>query len=48
MEDQYVFELSSSKDLINNCGESFGYVVNNSEETMIKLLGIKDKGDDDE
>ena len=48
MEDQYIFELNSNKDLINNCGESFGYAVNNSDETMIKLLGIKDKGDDDE
>ena len=48
IEDQYIFDLNSSRNLINNCGESFGYVINNSEETMIKLLGIKDKGDDDE
>lgn len=48
IEDQYVFELNSTRNLINNCGESFGYAINNGQETMIKLLGIKEKGDDDE
>ena len=48
IEDQYVIGLNSSRNLINYCGESFGYIVNNGQETMIKLLGIKDKGDNDE
>ena len=48
IEDQYVLGLNSTKNTINYCGESYGYIVNSGQETMIKLLGIKDKGDNDE
>ena len=48
IEDQYVLGLNSSRNIINYCGESFGYAVNNGQETIIKLLGIKEKGDDNE
>ena len=48
IEDQYVLGLNSSRNILNNCGESYGYVVNNGQETLIKLLGIKEKGDDNE
>ena len=48
IDDQYLFELTSSKNLVNNCGPSYGYVVSSGQETMVKLLGIKEKGDEDE
>ena len=47
IDDQYLFDLISNKKLINNCGQSFGYVINGGQEIFIKLLGIKDKGDED-
>ena len=45
--DQYLVRLNSSnKNIINNCGDSFGYIINQEEATMIKLLGIKELGDE--
>ena len=34
--------------LENNCGNSFGYVVEDGVPTLIKLIGIKEDGEDDE
>ena len=48
VDDQYVFEINSNGELSNNCGVSFGYAIKNGIPSMIKLLGIKEKGDDDE
>ena len=48
VDDQYVFEITANGRLVNNCGPSYGYVINSGQEKMIKLLGIKDKGDEDE
>ena len=48
IDDQYVFGLNSTKYIINNCGPSYGYAITSGQETLVKLLGIKDKGDDDD
>ena len=48
IDDQYVFGLISTRKAVNNCGPSYGYSINAGQETLVKLLGIKDKGDDDE
>ena len=48
LDDQYLFDLISSKNIINNCGLSYGYAIKSGQEKIIKLIGIKDKGDDDE
>ena len=46
---QYLLNVDSNgKDIVNNCGISFGYVVKQGEPTFIKLLGMKELGDDDE
>ena len=47
IEDQYVFSLNSARNLINICGPSFGYTINGGQEVLVKLLGIKDKNDED-
>ena len=48
IDNQYLFDLISSRNIVNNCGQSYGYVIDGGQEKMVKLLGIKDKGDDDE
>lgn len=49
VDDQYLIRAATTgRNIINNCGPSFGYVINQSEVTMIKLLGIKEEGDEDE
>lgn len=49
IDDQYLIRTNTiGRNIVNNCGISFGYVVNQSEATMIKLLGIKENGDEDE
>lgn len=49
VEDQYLISLNTSgKEIINNCGDSFGYVISQEKPTLIKLLGMKEKGDDNE
>ena len=49
IEDQYLIRANTiGIDVVNNCGMSFGYVVNQGEATMIKLLGIKEDGGIDE
>ena len=45
--DQYLIRLNSSNiGLVNNCGESFGYSIKQEEATFIKLIGMKDVGDE--
>lgn len=48
IEDQYTIEISERKRLKNNCGRSFGYVIKNGMPTLIKLIGMKELGDDNE
>ena len=38
-------ETAAYRYLINNCGSSFGYVINQGDLTMIKLIGIKEETD---
>lgn len=47
MDDQYVFGLNSTRNLENNCGPSYGYAITSGQETLVKLLGIKDKNDEE-
>ena len=46
VEDQYSLSVSSTERLENNCGPSFGYVIKDGTPTLIKLVGVKEKGDD--
>ncbi len=49
IDDQYLLNVDSNgKDIVNNCGISFGYAVKQGEPIFIKLLGMKESGDDDE
>ena len=49
VDDQYLIRAATSgKNIVNNCGPSFGYVIKQSEVTMIKLLGSKEEGDENE
>lgn len=46
--DQYLINVNTSdSNIINNCGESSGYVIDREEPTLIKLLGMREKGDED-
>ena len=45
--DQYLINTNCNRnDLINNCGNSFGYVIENERPILIKLLGMIDEGDE--
>ena len=45
--DQYLININvNRRDLINNCGDSFGYMVKREKPSLIKLLGMKDEGDE--
>ena len=47
--DQYLLHLNSiNRNIINNCGNSFGYIIEQEEAKMIKLVGMKDVGDENE
>ncbi len=48
IDDQFTITLSDRKDIINNCGRSFGYVVKNGNPVLIKLVGLKEIGDENE
>lgn len=48
IEDQYSITINSDGNIENNCGPSFGYVIKDSNPTLIKLVGVKEKGDDSE
>ena len=46
---QYLIKVSTSyKSMPNNCGNSFGYLIKQENATMVKLLGMKEKGEEDE
>ena len=46
--DQYLIHLNSNnRDVINNCGDSFGYLIKQEEAAIVKLVGMKDAGDED-
>ncbi len=48
-EDQYIINYETNRRLIdNNCGPSFGYLVKSNKATMVKLLEMKEKSEDDE
>lgn len=45
--DQYLIRLNSgNRNLVNNCGESFGYIVKQEEAVLVKLIGMKDAGEE--
>ncbi len=45
--DQFLININSSNnDIQNNCGESFGYAIKQGEPDLIKLLGMKEKGEE--
>lgn len=45
--DQYAISINiKDKDIINRCGESFGYAIRRENATMVKLLGMKENGDE--
>ena len=46
-DDQYLINLVERKGIKNKIGRSFGYIVRAGEFRQIKLIGMKDKGDDD-
>ena len=49
VDSQYLITITSDRRLItNNCGRSFGYVINQGIATLIKLIEMKETGDDNE
>ncbi len=49
VDNQFVITTEiNRKTVIGNCGMSYGYIIKQSAATLIKLIGIKEKGDDDE
>ncbi len=44
--DQFLITINSDADLINNCGESFGYAIKQGNPNLVKLLGMKEKGEE--
>lgn len=45
--DQYTININlKDKNIINRCGESFGYAVRSENATMVKLLGMKEYGEE--
>ena len=46
---QYLISIMADRrDIDDNCGRDFGYLVKDGNYTMLKLLGMKKAGDDDE
>ena len=49
VDNQYLLTITSERRLIvNNCGNSFGYAINQGTATLIKLIEMKENGEDDE
>ena len=45
--DQYLISVNNSdKNVVNKCGNSFGHIIKREEATVVKLLGMKEKGDE--
>ena len=36
----------NSNNISNKCGDSFGHVIEREEATIVKLLGMKENGDE--
>ena len=49
VDNQFVITTEiNRKKVFGNCGNSYGYIINQSAATLVKLLGIKEKEDEDE
>ena len=49
IENQYLITVDSNrKEMVNDCGSSFGYIIRQGNMTFIKLLEMKENGDTDE
>lgn len=49
VDNQFVISTEiNRKNIVGNCGSSYGYIIKQSVATLVKLLGIKEKGEDDE
>ncbi len=49
IENQYLINITSERRLLeNNCGRSFGYAINHGVATLIKLIEMKENGDESE
>jgi len=49
VDSQYTMNITQDRrGLVNNCGRSFGYVINQGTAIMVKLIEMKEKDDDDE
>ena len=45
--EQYVIKVNiNDKNIMNRCGDSFGHVIKQEEATPVKLLGMKENGDE--
>ena len=48
IDNQYLITINSTrKELVNNCGRSFGYIIKDGIATFIKLLEMKEEDDDE-
>lgn len=48
IDNQYLITINSSrKELFNNCGHSFGYIIKDGISTFVKLLEMKEDEDDE-
>ncbi len=47
IEGQFSISIINRRNLQNNCGRSFGYVIKKGIPTLVKLIGMKDQGDED-
>ncbi len=49
VEGQYLMSISANRrEVINNCGNSYGCVITQGTPLMVKMLGMREMGDDDE
>lgn len=49
IDNQYLININTDRrKIINNCGCSYGYVIKQGIPTLIKLLGMKENGDENE
>ena len=49
IENQYLISIDTNrKDMINDCGSSFGYVIKQGTMTLVKLLEMIENGDENE
>ena len=49
IDSQYSLTINAErKEIVPNCGNSFGYAIRQGMVQLVKLLGMKEKGDEDE